>query len=167
VNVPVRVPVRVPDLRICTLASQISAISIGHPYGRSAMQQFDHEKLDAYGIAVDFVIAANAIAEGATRGKGHADLADQLRRASTSIVLNLAEGAGEYASAEKARFYRMSKRSATECAALVEIYRRLGLVEAEAADKARASLLRIVSMLVRLVVATESGDRRAASGGYA
>ena len=49
------------------------------------MQQFDHEKLDAYGIAIDFVISAEAIAQGATRGEGHGDLADQLRRASTSI----------------------------------------------------------------------------------
>ena len=100
------------------------------------MQQFDHEKLDAYGIAIDFVVAAEAIAEGATRGKGHADLASQLRRASTSIVLNLAEGAGEYAPQEKARIYRLSKRSATECAALIEVYRRLGLVQSDSADKA-------------------------------
>lgn len=131
------------------------------------MQQFDHEKLDAYGIAIDFVVAAEAIAEGATRGKGHADLASQLRRASTSIVLNLAEGAGEYAPQEKARIYRLSKRSATECAALIEVYRRLGLVQSDSADKARAMLLRIVSMLIRLVVATESADRRTVSGGYA
>ena len=131
------------------------------------MQQFDHEKLDAYGIAIDFVITAEAVAQGATRGKGHGDLADQLRRASTSIVCNLAEGAGEYAPLEKARFYRLSKRSATECAALIEIYRRLGLATPDAADKARAMLLRIVSMMVRLVVATESGDRRSGTGGYA
>ena len=131
------------------------------------MQQFDYERLDVYGVAIDFVIAADAIAARATRGQGHGDLADQLRRASTSILLNLAEGAGEFASLEKARFYRMSKRSATECAALVEVYRRLALIDAEAADRARGTLLRIVSMLVKLVLTTESGDRRASSGGYA
>jgi four helix bundle protein len=131
------------------------------------MQQFDHEKLDVFGVAIDFVIAADEIASGAVDGKGHGDLADQLRRASTSIVCNLAEGAGEYAPREKARFYRLSKRSATECAALVEIYRRLVLVQPDVADRSRATLLRIVSMLVRLVVATESGDRHAASSGYA
>jgi len=47
------------------------------------------------------------------------------------------------------------------------IYRRLGLVEPEVADKARSALLRIVSMLVRLVVSTESGDRRSEGSGYA
>jgi four helix bundle protein len=130
-------------------------------------QHFDYEKLDVYGAAVDFVISADAIAREATRGEGHADLADQLRRASTSILLNLAEGAGEFAPREKARFYRLAKRSATECAALVEVYRRLSLVDDEISGKARASLLRIVSMLVRLVVSTESGDRRLSEGGYA
>jgi four helix bundle protein len=129
------------------------------------MEQFDFERLDAWTHAVEFVVAAKPIADGI--GRGHGDLADQLRRASTSIALNLAEGAGEYAPLEKARFYRMSKRSASECAALVDIYRRMGLIDDATAKTARASLLRIVSMLVRLVVSTESRDRRSPPGGYA
>jgi four helix bundle protein len=59
------------------------------------MEQFDFERLDAWTHAVEFVVAAKPIADGI--GRGHGDLADQLRRASTSIALNLAEGAGEYA----------------------------------------------------------------------
>jgi four helix bundle protein len=131
------------------------------------MSQFDYEKLDVYGVATDFVVTAYGLARHASQGAGHGDLADQLRRASTSIVCNLVEGAGEYAPREKARFYRLSKRSATECAALVELYRRLSIIDGEGAVQARSQLLRIVSMLVRLVVTTESGDRRLASGGYA
>ena len=68
------------------------------------MQQFDHEKLDVYGVAIEFVVAAYAIAGAANRAEPQGDVADQLRRASTSILLNLAEGAGEYAPREKARF---------------------------------------------------------------
>ena len=93
------------------------------------MQQFDYERLDVYGLALDFVVTAAAIAQCASRG--HGDLADQLRRASTSILLNLAEGAGEFASKEKACFYRLSKRSATECVALVEVFHRLRLIDDE------------------------------------
>jgi hypothetical protein len=37
------------------------------------------------------------------RGRSH--LADQLSRASTSIVLNIAEGAGKYSKADKRRYY--------------------------------------------------------------
>jgi four helix bundle protein len=41
--------------------------------------------------------------------RGRAYLADQLRRACTSVALNTAEGAGECAGKEKARFHRMAK----------------------------------------------------------
>jgi four helix bundle protein len=43
--------------------------------------------------------------------------------------LNIAEGAGEFSPSEKARFYRMARRSATECAAILHVCRRLALVE--------------------------------------
>ena len=124
------------------------------------MQQFDHEKLDVFNVALAFVVTADQIAKCATRG--HADLADQIRRASTSIVTNLAEGAGEFTPKEKARFYRLSKRSATECAALVEIFHELKLIEGEHRPIAREALLRVVSMLVRMIHATEARERAAA-----
>ncbi|HYD41760.1 MAG TPA: four helix bundle protein [Anaeromyxobacter sp.] len=54
---------------------------------------FDHEKLDVYGLAVDFVVRANEIVETLPRGRGY--LADQLQRAALSVVLNIAEGAGK------------------------------------------------------------------------
>ncbi len=43
--------------------------------------------------------------------------------------MNIAEGAGEYAVDEKARFYRMAKRSATECAGVLDVCQRLRLIE--------------------------------------
>ena len=84
------------------------------------MPQFDHEKLDVYKVAIEFVILIDEIVEHFPRGRAY--LVDQLQRAGTSILLNIAEGAGEYASNEKGRFYRMAKRSATECAGIFDIY---------------------------------------------
>ena len=52
---------------------------------------FDHEKLEVYRIAVEYADLANA------------HIRDQLRRASDSIVNNIAEGAGEFLPNEKAR----------------------------------------------------------------
>src|SRR5690606_258567 len=46
---------------------------------------------------------------------------DQLRRASMSIALNLAEGAGRFSRKEKRRFYRMAYASLKECRTLLEI----------------------------------------------
>ena len=52
-------------------------------------------------------------------------LRDQYHRATTSICLNVAEGAGEFARNEKARFYRMALRSTTECSAILDILVRI------------------------------------------
>lgn len=75
------------------------------------MNNFDHDKLDAYQAALDLVILSDEIVEFLPRGRAY--LADQLQRAATSVLLNIAEGAGEYSGSEKSRFYRMAKRSAT------------------------------------------------------
>ena len=69
---------------------------------------FDHERLNVY----RFVVLADEIVANLPRGRAY--LADQLRCAGSSIALNIAEGAGEFAVAEKVRFYRMAKRSAME-----------------------------------------------------
>jgi four helix bundle protein len=62
----------------------------------------------------------------------------------------MAEGAGEFSSKEKARFYRMAKRSATECAACLDACRKLNLVNNQKYNDGRELLLRIVSMFVKL-----------------
>ncbi len=110
--------------------------------------QFDHEKLDVYRVAIDFVALADTIVEQMPRGRAY--LADQLQRAATSVPLNIAEGAGEFSPKEKARFYRMAKRSATECAAILDVGRRLGILATEPYDAGRELLIRTVSMLIAM-----------------
>ena len=112
------------------------------------MASFDHERLDVYQAAIDFVVLANDLAERLPRGRGY--LADQLQRAATSIPLNVAECAGEFSPAEKARFYRIARRSATECAAILDVCRKLGLANEECHGVGRELLVRVVSMLVRM-----------------
>jgi four helix bundle protein len=110
--------------------------------------RFDHEKLDVYQLSVEFLALADRVA--ATFPGGRAYLGDQLRRASLSISLNIAEGAGEFSPKEKSRFYRMAKRSATECAACLDACQRLKLIDSITYDEGRELLLRIVAMLVKL-----------------
>ena len=81
---------------------------------------------------------------------GRAYLADQLRRAASSIPLNIAEGAGEFSRKDKARFYRMARRSATESAAVLDVARKLDLAKSESIGLGRQQLLRIVSMLIAM-----------------
>jgi len=121
---------------------------------------FDHERLDVYQAAVDFVVVANGIVEHFPRGRAY--LADQLQRAAVSIPLNVAEGAGEFSSKDKARFYRMALRSATECAAIIDVAHRLGLIEREQSAESRALLARVVAMLTRMVQRNSRNRRQAA-----
>jgi hypothetical protein len=46
----------------------------------------DHERLDVYHLALDFLVLASEIIEGLPRGRSH--LSDQFARASLSIMLN-------------------------------------------------------------------------------
>ena len=109
---------------------------------------FDHEKLDVYKAAIAFVILVDEMIRTLPRGRAY--LADQLQRAATSVPLNIAEGAGEYSSNEKIRFYRMAKRSATECASILDICNQLQLIGEQLFIQGRSLLLRIVAMLIKL-----------------
>ncbi len=97
---------------------------------------------------MEFVRQAEAAAAG-IRGP-HAYLAEQLRRAATSVCLNIAEGAGEFSPREKARFYRIARRSGTECAAILDLCSVLELVQSSQLDACAQLLDRILAMLTRL-----------------
>jgi four helix bundle protein len=118
----------------------------------SGMIYFEHEQLDVYKVAKQFAIAMDSIAAGIRNRRAH--FADQLFRASSSILLNIAEGAGEQSSAEKSRFYRIARRSATECASILELCRDLRLIEEALYMHHRDLLLRIVAMLTKMVRST-------------
>ena len=109
---------------------------------------FDHEKLDVYRASIDFVLVVDEVVKIMPRGRAY--LNDQLQRAGSSITLNIAEGAGEFSPNEKIRFYRMAKRSATECASILDICHHLQLVNPQLYSKGRELLLRIVAMLTKL-----------------
>ncbi len=51
---------------------------------------------------------------------------------------------------EKVRFYRMAKRSATECASILDVCKRLKILDESLSIKGRELLLRIVAMLTKL-----------------
>ena len=113
----------------------------------------DHERLDVHSIALDFIVFANEIIESLPRGRSH--LADQLTRASTSVVLNLAEGAGKLSKPDKRRYYLTARGSATESAALLDVCLRLKLLGEAEHRTGKAMVVRIVSMLIKLAMSLE------------
>ena len=124
------------------------------------MGGFQHERLRVYHVAVEF--AADVYEIVALLPVRCRSLGDQLFRAATSIVLNIAEGAAEYPTAEKARFYRFSRRSAAECAAAAAILIRVGASSdprlAQLAPRANA-IAGMLTLLIHHVV--KSNPRRA------
>jgi four helix bundle protein len=108
----------------------------------------DHERLDVYPCALQFAVLAFQILENMPRG--HGELSDQLRRATISIPLNIAEGAGKTTDRERARYHAIARGSAMECAAIVDLLRRKALVEPQTAATAKARVVRMVSMLSKM-----------------
>jgi len=114
----------------------------------AATMPLDPTKLDVYQRALDLLEHVDQIYDSMPPGRAH--LKDQLDRAATSSVLNIAEGAGEFSKDEKQRFYRMARRSATETAAILDILDRRKAGDLAAIESARELLIRVVSMLARL-----------------
>ena len=110
--------------------------------------EFAHERLQAYGVAREFVAIAGELLAGLPRGES--SLADQLRRASDSVLLNLAEGAGRRAGRDKARYFVIARGSATECVAILDILRLRQLADPARVGTGRALLHRLVCMLTAL-----------------
>lgn len=64
-------------------------------------------------------------------------------------MLNIAEGAGKFAPADKAVYYTRARASATECAAVLDLCRKLNLITD--IDTHKAILERISQMLTKLI----------------
>ena len=117
------------------------------PPNASLPTRFPHHSLDAYTVALDALVAADAIAKKLPRGYG--PLSDQLRRASQSAFLQLAEGVAR-TGADRAQRLRGARAEACEAAACVEALARLGLAQASEVDPLLALLGRLVAMLTKL-----------------
>lgn len=101
-------------------------------------------RFDAYRLALDFRrIVVRWLPLRRT------ELSDQLDRASISVALNIAEGAGRSTPRERARHYTIARGSAVECLAcldLLELER-----SAPRTHEARLHLLRLLNVLTALI----------------
>jgi len=117
---------------------------------------FDHEKLRAYLEALRFVAWVEPVIE---QVPARLAARDQLDRASTSIVLNLAEGNGKRSEADRCRYFDSSRGSALECAACLDVLVAKGRLEKSVADEGKTILVGVVSMVAGLI-ARFSGEAR-------
>jgi four helix bundle protein len=107
----------------------------------------DHERLDAYTVAVALDGAVVAIARKA--GRGHGWLCDQAVRASASVVLNLAEALGREG-LDRARALRIARGSALELDAALTLMLHRGACREAERQVAKVLTVRVVAMLTAL-----------------
>ena len=79
---------------------------------------FDFEKLEIYKKAKGFNSEIRILIKTT---KLDPTTKDQLRRASFSIVLNIAEGSGRFSKADRRNFYVISRSSIFECIAILDV----------------------------------------------
>ena len=75
---------------------------------------------------------------------------DQFKRASLSIVLKIAEGAGKLKQADKQRYFSIARGSVMECGALFDLFNALNHVSQEEYQTAKVLLTRVGAMLFKL-----------------
>jgi four helix bundle protein len=107
-----------------------------------------HEKLDVYRLSIGYVAWVYEKAD--TLNGVHRAAREQWLRASQSIPLNIAEGNGKTADADRRRYFEIARGSALECAAIQDV-----LVVGKALDEAESQtrkneLDRMAAMLSRL-----------------
>ncbi len=110
-------------------------------------EKYDHEKLEVYQAALRFIQWRGGILGGFPPTHY---LVDQLDRASSSITLNIADGAGEWARADRTRFYRMARRSATECSAILDVVEARRLEPGERMVEGKELIHPVIAMLTAL-----------------
>jgi len=115
---------------------------------------FDHEKLDVYQSELRFIAWVTALLVNIKQPSTNARIAevsDQLDRASLSALLNTAEGNGRRQRRTRAKFFDDARGSVTECAACLDALVAKGVCSGGETDEGKQLLLRIASMLTRLI----------------
>jgi four helix bundle protein len=114
---------------------------------------FLHERLEAYQAARRFYRCARIIRENLPRGLG--EVADQLKRASSSVCLALAEGANAGFAKMKVAHFQRALASAGECAGALDQVEDEEAASAELLGQARRDL----ELCARLTVGLLRRDR--------
>ena len=121
-----------------------------------------HEKLDVYRLSINYVAWVFQHAGELNGVFRHAR--DQWLRASQSIPLNIAEGNGKTAEADRRRFFEIARGSAMECAAIQDVLVVGKALDEQESRERKIELGRMAAMLSRLGKRGYAVKEEAASG---
>ena len=109
---------------------------------------FKFEELQVYQKALDFVDCAYTMADKFPDSELY-NLSSQFKRASVSIPLNIAEGAGD-SNPQFNRFLQIAIDSVKECVVCSTIARRQGFIETAEDNENRKKLAELSKMITAL-----------------
>jgi len=107
-----------------------------------------HQRLKCYQLAMSMTKAMPGLIERWPRGNHY--LSDQLKRAMSSVVLNIAEGNARVSLLERRRFFVISMASASEVSSILEVAHGYRLINQSESDHYQDLLLQIYKMLYKL-----------------
>ena len=110
---------------------------------------FLFEKLDVYWKAIDLADEIARLAKSIQKSRDF-PIANQLRRASISIPLNIAEGNGRHLPADRKRFFIIARGSGFELVAVLELAVRRGYLKHDEHRRFRNELGSISRMLTTM-----------------
>jgi 23S rRNA-intervening sequence protein len=112
------------------------------------MDAFEHESLEVYQLALEFIAQADKLTKMFTPAR--AFLADRLSQQAAAVAVDIAKGFSELAARDQLRFIRRARRAAIACAALLDVARSLRASDEGQLAAAREVLLRTVGLLATL-----------------
>ena len=118
---------------------------------------FDFEKLEVYTKAKELnkeiliFLRASKLIDSYIR--------DQLKRASISIVINIAEGSGKFSKADKRNYYTISRGSVYECVSLLELIVDENSIDGKKFDYFKNKYETISKMLLGLIKSQQKNDK--------
>ena len=118
---------------------------------------FDFEKLTVYTKAKEFNKKVNAFLASNKLGR---TTNDQLRRASFSIMLNIAEGSGRYTQADKRNFYIISRGSTFECVAIFDYLKDIEVINETQFQSFYNDLDELSRMLFSMIKSLSSDNKK-------
>lgn len=118
---------------------------------------FMFENLEVYQRAVDLAEKITALTD-AFPTRGHQHLVDQLRRASLSVPLNIAEGNGRWHPKDRKNFWWIARGSVFECVPVLELCKRQKLITDEKCADLKAELEILSKMLTARIKNTDRRD---------
>ena len=109
---------------------------------------FGHQRLYCYNLCLGVAKRMPQLIDSWPSGSGY--LVDQLKRALSSVILNIAEGNGRRSLKERRRFFDIAIGSATEVSSIFDVAIAYGYIGKPIYEELQSALLQAVRMLYKL-----------------